>query len=72
MNRMIQNSRYMAVTVERSEQGLLLGSRWAEKHRDLVEQYGQQYHELTWHPLIKPLEKVLSEVSRSVRGLFRI
>ena len=54
--------RYMAVTVEKSEQGLLLGSRWVEKHRDLVEKYGQQYHELTWQPLIKPLERVLSEV----------
>ena len=48
----------------RSEQGLLLGPRWVERHRDLVERYGQQYHELTWQPLIRPLERVLNEVRR--------
>ena len=57
------NSDSFCFSVDRSEQSLLLGPKWVDRHRDLVERYGQHYYELTWAPIIQPLERVLNEVS---------
>ena len=43
-------------TVEQSSAKELLGSQWVERHKDFVEGYGEQYHNVAWMPLVKMLQ----------------
>jgi hypothetical protein len=42
--------------VEQSSAKELLGSQWVERHKDFVEGYGEQYHNVVWMPLVRMLQ----------------
>mmetsp|Transcript_32957 Transcript_32957/g.72844 ORF Transcript_32957/g.72844 Transcript_32957/m.72844 type:complete len:654 (-) Transcript_32957:625-2586(-) len=57
---LMNNVQYMVKTFEAAEQLAVLGREWVEAHHHVVEQYGDQYHELSWGPIIKGLQRVES------------
>eukprot|EP00879_Flechtneria_rotunda_P025217 GHRR01026787.1.p1 GENE.GHRR01026787.1~~GHRR01026787.1.p1 ORF type:complete len:607 (+),score=217.54 GHRR01026787.1:931-2751(+) len=53
---MMNNVHYVQWSVESSPGLSLLGVAWLERHKDAVEDWGAQYHKLTWMPLIELLK----------------
>ncbi|GAX73455.1 hypothetical protein CEUSTIGMA_g907.t1 [Chlamydomonas eustigma] len=57
---LMNNVNYMVSASDKTEGKLMLSKTWLKKHRDMVEEYAQQYHALTWQPVVKALERILS------------
>ncbi|KAK9812710.1 hypothetical protein WJX72_002444 [[Myrmecia] bisecta] len=50
---LMNNVHYLVKTVEASEALVHLGEDWIERHKDQVEQYGEEYQTLSWRTLIQ-------------------
>lgn len=53
---MMNNVHYVQWSVEGSTAEVLLGRGWLERHKDLVEDWGARYHDITWGPLLALLK----------------
>ncbi|KIZ02022.1 Exocyst complex component 7 [Monoraphidium neglectum] len=53
---MMNNVHYVQWSVEGSAAEALLGRDWLERHKDLVEDWGARYQDLTWGPLLALLQ----------------
>jgi exocyst complex protein 7 len=53
---MMNNVHYVQWSVESSAALGLLGSDWLERHKDMVEDWGARYHDITWMPIINMLK----------------
>eukprot|EP00882_Tetradesmus_deserticola_P008006 GHRQ01008432.1.p1 GENE.GHRQ01008432.1~~GHRQ01008432.1.p1 ORF type:complete len:336 (+),score=196.17 GHRQ01008432.1:785-1792(+) len=62
---MMNNVHYVQWSVESSAALGLLGVEWLERHKDMVEDWGARYHDITWMPIINMLKaEPPSDVSR--------
>lgn len=53
---MMNNVHYVQWSVENSAALGLLGVDWLERHKDMVEDWGARYHDITWMPIINMLK----------------
>jgi exocyst complex protein 7 len=53
---MMNNVHYVQWSVESSAALGLLGGAWLERHKDMVEDWGARYHDITWMPIINMLK----------------
>ncbi|BDA42170.1 Exocyst complex component EXO70A1 [Coccomyxa sp. Obi] len=49
---LMNNVHYIVKAVESSEALSCVGQDWIERHKDLIEQYGEDYQEASWGPLM--------------------
>lgn len=43
----------------------LLGAPWVDRQKSIVEEYAQQYHQITWEPLIRGLNTEADDLRHS-------
>jgi hypothetical protein len=70
---MMNNVHYVQWSVEGSAALGLLGVDWLERHKDVVEDWGARYHDITWMPIINMLKVCGGEggMSNTIAALTR-
>lgn len=62
---MMNNVNFIVKSVEQSKAMELLGKPWIERQKTIVHEYTQNYHDITWNPLVKVLDAEASDVVQS-------
>eukprot|EP00210_Caulerpa_lentillifera_P004604 g4390.t1 len=52
---MMNNVNFIVTSVEQSRALELLGEKWVDRQKSIVQDYALEYHKITWEPLIKAL-----------------
>jgi hypothetical protein len=69
---MMNNVHYVQWSVESSAALGLLGVEWLERHKDMVEDWGARYHDITWMPIINMLKVGRDDGSSRITTLYML
>ena len=62
---MMNNVNFIVTSVEQSKALELLGQPWVDRQKTIVQDYADQYHAITWEPLIRGLDTEADDVTQN-------